>query len=328
MGLRFRKSISLCKGVRLNFGKTGTSISVGGKGYRKTINTKGQVTTSVGIPGTGIYYTDTKSLKKDKSTRLSSSRNEVRPQDYLQSSNVMLEDNASTYKMNSEVENYFASSSAEAIMEATGVEDIEMELEPIEEPIISIPNISLSDILNLYTRCDEAVDWTEILVSTSAEELFMNNEIWKYYKSVADKVLHGDIDTYLQVIEKIRPLDDLLAYGGDFEFGTEDSTVMEVEFNVMPEDVLGDNYSEDLLQEYVCACSIRVARDIMALLPVTEVIVHTVMDEKCVLSVEFNKEAMMDLNYNGMKAIEIICDFKHFMEIDKNGKFVEVSRIE
>lgn len=62
MGLRFRKSVTLCKGVKLNFGKTGMSVSVGGKGYHKTINTKGQVTTSVGIPGSGIYYTDTKRL--------------------------------------------------------------------------------------------------------------------------------------------------------------------------------------------------------------------------------------------------------------------------
>ena len=28
MGLRFRKSITLCKGVKLNFGKTGMNVSV------------------------------------------------------------------------------------------------------------------------------------------------------------------------------------------------------------------------------------------------------------------------------------------------------------
>lgn len=66
MGLRFRKSVTLCKGVKLNFGKTGMCVSVGGKGYHKTINTKGQVTTSVGIPGSGIYYTDTKRLGGNK----------------------------------------------------------------------------------------------------------------------------------------------------------------------------------------------------------------------------------------------------------------------
>ena len=70
MGLNFRKSIKLCKGVKLNIGKSGLSISVGGKGYKKTINTKGQVTTTVGIPGTGVYYTDTKNLKDDKKDTL------------------------------------------------------------------------------------------------------------------------------------------------------------------------------------------------------------------------------------------------------------------
>ena len=62
MGLRFRKSITLCKGVRLNFGKTGASVTLGQKGFHKTISTSGRVTTSIGIPGTGIYYTDTQQI--------------------------------------------------------------------------------------------------------------------------------------------------------------------------------------------------------------------------------------------------------------------------
>lgn len=66
MGLRFRKSVTLCKGVKLNFGKTCMSVSVGRKGCHKTINTKGQVTTTVGIPGSGIYYTDIKRLGRNK----------------------------------------------------------------------------------------------------------------------------------------------------------------------------------------------------------------------------------------------------------------------
>lgn len=38
MGLRFRRSVTLCKGVKLNFGKTGMTVSLGGKGYRKTFH--------------------------------------------------------------------------------------------------------------------------------------------------------------------------------------------------------------------------------------------------------------------------------------------------
>ena len=42
MGLRFRKSISIFPGVRLNFGKTGMSVSTGVPGFRRTVHTSGK----------------------------------------------------------------------------------------------------------------------------------------------------------------------------------------------------------------------------------------------------------------------------------------------
>ena len=70
--LRFRRSVSICKGVRLNFGKKGVSISSGIPGFRKTYNfNTGKTTTSVGIPGTGIYYVDTSGPSKKKEEKKS-----------------------------------------------------------------------------------------------------------------------------------------------------------------------------------------------------------------------------------------------------------------
>ena len=57
MGLRFRRSVKIMPGVRLNVGMKSAGISVGPRGAKVTINTKGRVGTSVGIPGSGIYYT-------------------------------------------------------------------------------------------------------------------------------------------------------------------------------------------------------------------------------------------------------------------------------
>lgn len=57
MPFRFRKSIGITKGVRLNLGKKGASISVGGKGASLNINKRGTRTT-VGIPGTGLSYSE------------------------------------------------------------------------------------------------------------------------------------------------------------------------------------------------------------------------------------------------------------------------------
>lgn len=70
MGLRFRKSFKVAPGVRVNVGKKSVGVSVGGKGYRTSINSSGRVTTSVGVPGTGLSYVDTKNVnsKKNKSS--------------------------------------------------------------------------------------------------------------------------------------------------------------------------------------------------------------------------------------------------------------------
>lgn len=59
MGFRFRKSIKIAPGVKLNFNKKSTGITFGGKGLHYTVNSNGKKTTSVGVPGTGLYYTST-----------------------------------------------------------------------------------------------------------------------------------------------------------------------------------------------------------------------------------------------------------------------------
>lgn len=62
MGFRFRKSIKVAPGVKLNFGKNSIGVSAGVKGARVSVNSKGRVTKSVGIPGTGISYVKTSKL--------------------------------------------------------------------------------------------------------------------------------------------------------------------------------------------------------------------------------------------------------------------------
>lgn len=68
MGLRFRKSVKIAPGVKLNFNKKSTGVTFGGKGVHYTVNSNGKSTSSVGIPGTGISYSSTSSSKKSKSS--------------------------------------------------------------------------------------------------------------------------------------------------------------------------------------------------------------------------------------------------------------------
>ncbi|SET16180.1 Protein of unknown function [Natronincola peptidivorans] len=68
MGLRFRKSVNLGKGIRLNISKSGLGVSSGVKGLRMGVGPRG-IRTTASIPGTGISYVKEKSLKQSKSSK-------------------------------------------------------------------------------------------------------------------------------------------------------------------------------------------------------------------------------------------------------------------
>ena len=56
--LRFRRTIKIAPGVRLNIGKAGVSTSVGVRGANVTFGKRG-TTSTVGIPGSGLSYSST-----------------------------------------------------------------------------------------------------------------------------------------------------------------------------------------------------------------------------------------------------------------------------
>jgi hypothetical protein len=55
MGFRFRKSVTILPGVRINLGKSGVSTTLGGRGRSVTVGKRG-THANVGLPGTGLSY--------------------------------------------------------------------------------------------------------------------------------------------------------------------------------------------------------------------------------------------------------------------------------
>lgn len=68
MAFRFRKSIRIAKGVRLNFGKKGMSLSAGVRGASINVGSRGAYA-NVGIPGTGISYRSKISGNSNRATQ-------------------------------------------------------------------------------------------------------------------------------------------------------------------------------------------------------------------------------------------------------------------
>lgn len=82
MGLRYRKSINLGGGFRVNLSKSGIGYSWGTKGYRVTKKADGGVRKTYSIPGTGLSWSQDsgKSRKNNKSGRQAAPGTRYSPQ--------------------------------------------------------------------------------------------------------------------------------------------------------------------------------------------------------------------------------------------------------
>ena len=320
MGLRFRKSISIIPGVKLNFGKTGISVSTGVPGFRKTFHTSGRVTTSVGIHGTGLYYVDTKNTRKQNNigytqTHLGNS---------IDSSETEYNGNCQSHaNEHSGVEHNDAETPIYANCNLSPSVDLDM-----------VTQLDTSSLKSIHKSSDDSIDWTEVLVSPVAPDETYNQQMWSYYHSIAPKILAGDIDAYLQLVYEVNPLDDLLMYGSNYEFGTDNAKKIEVEFNVNVAALAEAKKSMSnieynfLLQDYVCGVCIRIARDMFALLPIRNVIVHTVLDGKTILSVDFDRQNLSRVKFGYIDPSDTLEQFKHNMDFDKMNGFSPVNNLE
>lgn len=319
MGLRFRKSISIIPGVKLNFGKTGMSVSTGVPGFRKTFHTSGRVTTSVGIPGTGLYYVDTKN-SRTQNNRRTQTRQET-PTYHSEPTYNAGQQNYTNYHAVEEATDYSAPVSSNCKLST-----------PIE--FDTVQQIDTASLKSIHKASDDSIDWTEVLVSPVAPDETYNQEMWSYYHSVSSKILAGDIDTYLQLIYEVNPLDDLLMYGSNYEFGTDDAKKIEVEFNVNvnalseAKQKMSNTEYNLLLQDYVCSVCIRIARDMFALLPIRNTIVHTVLDGKTIVSVDFDRQNLSKVKLGYIDPSDTLEQFKHNMEFNEINGFSPVSNLE
>ena len=83
MGFNFRKSIKIMPGLTLNLGKKSSSISIGPRGAKLNINSKGKKRLTTSIPGTGLSYTQNigsyTSRKKSKIEDIPTYLDEIAP---------------------------------------------------------------------------------------------------------------------------------------------------------------------------------------------------------------------------------------------------------
>lgn len=364
MGLRFRRSIKISKGVKVNLGKTGVSTTFGTRGLHYTMHSSGRRTSSAGIPGTGLSFVS-QSGGSHKRKSASSTRSKAQHKSYAQKQreaeyvknsemvddyNELIDQIKSIHEECSDSVDWVEIRDRPAPFDTMYMGPYEAEarraLEAVKPSLIGrlIPSADRRRIESLEQEIQEARERDRQLYSD-----------WENMRKLATQVIAGDIDSYFYVVSEMHPFDDILDFGSDFDIGTDIPDLMEVEFHaktskVVPNHVLsltqtGKLSSKvmsktmhfDIAQDYICSCVLRVAREMFALLPINRVVIHVVDEvedvtgekhDETVLSSLIRRDQLAGINFGLIDPSDTIESFDCNMNFKKTQGLKPVPRIE
>ena len=361
MGLRFRKSIKIAPGIRLGVGTGGASLSFGGKGCRYSINTRGRSRVSAGP------FSFSSSSKKRRSRSYNSSAYAKQAKIKKQLEKQKLEELQKNQLLVEQYETHIdmIKTVHKECDEPINWENIMNEPEPFPKGMPGPKEQAAQKEFSSFTprfyekwipsMGDKRNNKLKESITVAQQEDQDDYITWKESVEFAKRILSGDIESYYEAIQEANPFEDLTELGSGFEFGTDDPQVLEIEFAVKSETVVPKTSKSltktgkisekaltktayyDITQDYVCSCSIRLAREIFGLLPVNMVIVHAVdsilntsnghLEPKTILSVAFTRKGFQNINFDNIDASDFTETFQYQMNFKKTAGFSPVNRL-
>ena len=179
-------------------------------------------------------------------------------------------------------------------------------------------------------------------------------EDWQERQEVARLVLAKDSDVYGQVIDAFAPFESIAQLGSRMEF-TYTSDHIEVDLHVNSSNVIPDftvsqlasgklsrkalsaSKFNELYQDYVCSCLLRIAREVQAHLPVSQVVVHAIgeslntatgrVEKPIIVSAAMPRATLEHINFAAIDPSDSMRNFNHTMKFTKTAGFLPVERI-
>ncbi|GAB3644132.1 hypothetical protein [Spirosoma arcticum] len=193
----------------------------------------------------------------------------------------------------------------------------------------------------------------QITVEHQAKYTSQFNE-WQDRQDLTRQVLNRDSDVYAQVLEIFAPFEGNTHLESRLEYTfTADHIEVDVHVNsmdVIPDFVVSQLASgklsrkalpvskfNELYQDYVCGCLLRVAREVQALLPVSQVVVHALakqlnpingqVESQVIVSAAMPRATLTELNFITLDPSDSMRNFNHNMKFTKTGGFQAVDRV-
>ncbi len=179
---------------------------------------------------------------------------------------------------------------------------------------------------------------------------------WKESVSLAKQLLAGNEQSKIKAIKELNPFSELSTLGSNISVKADASGIIEATIHVHGEEIVPSESKSllksgklsvkrmpkgtfnEIYQDYVCSCSLRVAKEILAIIP-DPLVVVTAMDELLnsktghlektpILSVCIARKTINSLNMNDIDPSDSMDNFIHNMSFKKTKGFGSVQRID
>lgn len=179
---------------------------------------------------------------------------------------------------------------------------------------------------------------------------------WKESVSIAHSLLSGDEKAKIEAIDNLDPFSEISNLGSIIRFSIEEGGIVEATINIHSKEIVPKEIKSllqsgklsvkqipkgmfnEIFQDYVCSCVLRVANEFFSVIPDEMVIVTAVdellntktghLEELPILSVLISRRTLRSLNLETIDPSDSMSNFIHNMSFKKTQGFEAVSRIE
>ena len=208
----------------------------------------------------------------------------------------------------------------------------------------------------LLAKIVSAAAEDEKVFQAEFEEWRTTHTDWAEERDIALRILDGDRQAKLDAIEAFESFEEISHLGSSIQMIVHEGGVLEAKLaihgsHVIPKEIksllksgklstkaMPAGRFNELHQDYVCSCALRVGRELLAILP-DDLVVVTAMDtllnsstghmeDQPILSVAFSRATVENLNLEAIDPSDAMKNFVHNMSFKKSSGFAAVSALD
>ena len=179
---------------------------------------------------------------------------------------------------------------------------------------------------------------------------------WGENVTLAQRLLNGDGESKIKAIEEFDPFSEISTLGSSLSFSVGNNSTIEATIHIHGDDIIPNevksllkscrvsvkkmpkNQFNELYQDYVCSCVLRVANELFSIIP-DEMVIVTAVDELLntktghlekspILSVCISRRTIGSLNMDNIDPSDCMGNFVHNMSFKTTKGFKSVERLE